>query len=480
MKLLEEALGKLAAAMQRIEQLERQLYGKKSEKMPPPAKLLQKEESPEEREARRLAALQKRLERAALKQKLRREKITHPVPPDAPKCAACGGSVERAIGEGKSTLEYEYVPGYFVLREHVQQTAACRCGKHVVTAPPPPRALDKTMYGPGFIAHVIVMKCADSIPFYRLAKQYQRTGTPMSRSTLTDLFHAAAGKLAALPFRLLQLIAQSEIVQADETPLLMQKPNRRGYVWTFITDKLIGFRFSATRSGETAVEVLGGTQGTLVVDAYTGYHAVTQPDGRVRAGCLAHARRGFFDALGSAPEEARKALELILAVYRVEHKAKALGIVRSAQHLELRQSESRAAMNRLHDWLTAEQPKHLPKGPMGQAISYAINQWPALLRFLDDARIPVDNNRSEGALRIVALGRKNYLFVGDEEAGANLAGLYSLVSTCEANNVDPIAYLQDVLMRIDTHPAAQIDDLLPHRWKPPSPTPLLVGAATPS
>jgi transposase len=124
-------------------------------------------------------------------------------------------------------------------------------------------------------------------------------------------------------------------------------------------------------------------------------------------------------------------------------------------------------MERLHAWLLDEQPKHPPKSPIGTAIAYAVNQWPALIRFLEDARIPVDNNRSERALRVAALGRKNFLFVGHEDAGENLAGLYSLVMSCEANQIDPIEYLRDIILRLDAHPAARIDDLLPHRWKPP-------------
>jgi transposase len=317
------------------------------------------------------------------------------------------------------------------------------------------------------------MKCADSLPLYRLAKQFSRMGVPIVRSTLNDLFHGAADKLSPLYKRLLQLIAAGWIVQADETPMLMQRPNRKGYVWTFLSDNLIAYRFSGSRSGDTPSDVLGGTRGTLVVDAYTGYNAVTRPEGRDRGGCLAHVRRGFFDAFGSAPLEARHAMDLILAVYRVEHEATARHIVRTPEHLALRQSRSRLAMDEFHAWLLEEQPKHLPKGPLGEAIRYAINQWPALIRFLEDARIPVDNNRAEGALRVVALGRKNFLFVGDEDTGENLAGLYSLVATCEANSVDPIAYLQDVLLRLDDHPNSQLDDLLPHRWRLPNePAPL--------
>jgi transposase len=311
------------------------------------------------------------------------------------------------------------------------------------------------------------MKCADSIPLHRLAKQYQRLGIPMSRSTITDQFHAAAEKLAPLSMRLIDLIAQSDIVQADETSLLMQRPHQRGFVWTFLADNLIAYRFSPTRSGETPRAVLGGTLGTLVVDAYTGYNRVTDVEGRERASCLAHVRRRFFEALETAPVEARRALDLILDVYRVEHEAKERGIIRTDAHLALRRTRGRDAMNAFLAWLEEQKDRHAPKSAIGQAIAYARNRGETLTRFLDDARIPVDNNASERALRVVALGRKNFLFVGDQEKGANLAGLYSLVATCEAHEIDPVDYLRDVLLRVDAHPAAAIDELLPHRWKPP-------------
>lgn len=435
--------------------------------MPRPADELRKTESAEDKAARQAEAARLRKERAARKEKLRTETVRHPVPEADKACPKCGATADRPVGDGKHSVVIEYVPGYFVRREHVQEKLACRCGQHIATAPPPPRALDKSLYGPGFIAYLITMKCADSLPLYRLAKQFSRIGVPMVRSTLNDLFHSAAAKLSPLYKRLMEIIAAAEIVQADETPMTMQEPYGKGYVWAFISELLIGYRFAASRSSDTPVDVLGGTRGTLVVDGYTGYNAVTLPDGRERAGCLAHVRRKFFDAKSSAPETAAKALSLILDVYRVEHEALARRIVRTDAHLALRQSRSRDAMDRLHEWLLAEAPRHPPRSPMGQALAYAVNQWPYLLRFLDDVRIPVDNNRSERAMKVVALGRKNFMFVGDEDSGQNLAGLYSLVATCEANGRDPIAYLTDVIMRIDDHPNAQIDDLLPHIWRPP-------------
>ena len=466
---LEETRGKLAAVMTAMEALERRVLGPKSEKVPPPEKELRKE-SDDDAEARRLAALEaleRRRERAALKKQLRAETVLHHLADEQRRCVSCGGVADRPFGVGKQTDLYEYVPGYFVRQCHVQEKAACRCGKFIATADPPARPIEGGHYGAGFIAHILVTKCADAMPLHRLARQYERLGIAMSRSTLTDLFHAAAGKLAPLSQRLMQLVAENEIVQADETSLVMQKPFRRGFVWTFLTDEIIGYRFAPDRSGETPIAVLGGTRGTLVVDAYTGYNRVLDVDGRTRASCLAHVRRRFFDALKSRPVEARRALDLILNIYRVEHEAKLRRIVRTPEHLELRQTRGRAAMTAFLAWLEEYKDAFPPKSALGQAISYARNRGDTLKRFLDDVRIPLDNNASERALRIIALGRKNFLFVGNPDCGDNLAGVYSLIATCDLHGVDPLEYLRDVLLRVDTHPAAKLDELLPHRWTSP-------------
>lgn len=465
---LAEQRAKLETLMGAMQALKRRVLGPKSEKMPPIEGELQREKrSKEDAEARRLQALAKRRANAALRETLREQTVIHHVPEADKKCTSCGKVAARPVGDGKTTVMFEYVPGYFVRQKHVQEKVACTCGAFIATAEPPRKPFEGGRYGAGFVAHLIVMKCADSLPLHRLAKQYQRLGIPMSRSTITDQFHAAATKLAPLSQRLVNLVAQSDIVQADETSLLMQRPHKRGFIWTFLADGLIAYRFSPDRSGETPREVLGGTLGTLVVDAYTGYNRVTDVEGRSRSSCLAHVRRRFFDALKTAPVEARRALELILDVYRVEHEAKEKGIVRTADHLALRQTRGRAAMDAFTSWLASEKDRHPPKSPLGQAISYATNRGETLTRFLDDVRIPLDNNASESALRVVALGRKNFLFVGGPETGQNLAGLYSLVSTCEAHDVDPIEYLRDVLLRVDTHPASRIDEILPHRWQPP-------------
>nr|WP_216619775.1 IS66 family transposase [Myxococcus xanthus] len=453
--------------------LQRHVFGRRAEKLPTvDAELRWTMDSTA---ARADAAKKKRQERAARKaEEAPAREIRHAVPAEERHCPACGGEDLRPLGKGRTSVVYEHLPARFEKQVHVQEVLACACGRGVVTAPPPAKVVDRGEYGPGFLAHVVTSKCADAMPLHRLAQRVERSGAPMSRSTLTDLFHQAASVLLPLSQHLLQSIAAADVVWADETPLrvLDVKKTKLGYLWTFLTQNeagewLIGYRFSMGRASKTPKEVLGGTSGALVVDAYTGYNAVTLPQGRVRVGCWAHCRRRFFDALATAPE-AREALDFILELYRVEAQVRDADMVRTAAHRELRQQHSAPVLTRLHVWLEMQAPRHPPKSPLGQAISYALKQWESLTRFVENERLPLDNNRSESALRKAALGRKNFLFVGHEAAGENLAGLYALVATCEANHVNPEEYLADVLLRLGSHPAARLDELLPHRWRPAS------------
>lgn len=466
----EELRERLTVVEAQLEKLQRHVFGQRSEKMPPIGEELRRGE-PKNRERTKA----RRQQNARVKRALPVRRIEHRVAEDKRFCPVCRGTKLRPLGTGRETTIFEHVPARVEQQVHVQEVLTCSCGEGIVTAEGAPKVVDKTQYGPGFLAHTIVAKVADSLPLYRQAKQYRRLGLPISRSTLTDLFHRGAEILSPLSQRLLVLVAAQPVVQADETVIRIQakKKCRKGYLWTFLTTllesgrrvELIGYRFSPSRSGDTPVEVLGNSKGTLVVDAYTGYNAVTTPDGRERAGCLAHARRRFFDALGTAPE-AQAALDVIREIYRVEHEAADQGVVGTAAHLALRHGRSRLLMNSLETWLREQQPRHLPKGPLGEAISYALNNWPALCRFLHNAAIPVDNNASERALRVAALGRKNFLFVGSEQAGTNIAGLYALVATCEINGVNPVEYIADVLIRTQTHPNSRLDELLPHKWRP--------------
>jgi transposase len=458
-----------------VEKLQRHVFGQRSEKMP---RVSDEIRDASNAEAEREAELQKRRENAAKKRELPTRRIEHKVPEDRKVCPKCGGHDFTPLGEGKVTELYELVLARVERQLHVQEKVRCRCGETIITADVPPKVFDKTRFGPTFMAQAVVSKCADSIPLYRQAKAYRRAGVPVDDSTLGDLFHQSAHTVAPLYTRLLELVPEIGIVLADETTMrvLAKKKTRTAWIWSFIAhdqaDKeIIAYVYSQSRSGETPVRVLGNSTGKLLVDGYSAYNKVTVPGGRERAGCLAHLRRKFFEAQSTAPEAARKAMDFILEVYKLERTARDNKILGTPEHLAMRQSRSRLAMEEFRAWLDGEQPRHLPNGPMGEAIKYAINQWDALTLFLSDSKLAVDNNASEAALRICALGRKNFLFVGNDEAGENLAGLYSLIATCEVNGVNPVDYLADVLIRVQTHPASRIDELLPHNWTPPRPQP---------
>ncbi len=455
--------GAMATMRAELDALKQRVFGKKAEKV-----------TPVEREVRTLRptdperAKQKRAERALLKEHLEEDIVEHRVPTEAKTCPECHAAADRTLA-AKESIEYAYVPGHFRRRVHRRETLACRCGQHIVTARAPARVGDKTAYGAGFVAHVVVSKCADSIPLARMERHYARLGIPIARSTLCDLFHRAAGVLSPLAKRILVRIAQSDVVWADETPHRIQGVTKKPYVWTFLDDTLVGYTFSDSRSSQAATRVLGTSKGTLVVDAYTGYNAVTTPEGRTRAGCLAHARRKFFAALATAPQ-ARHALDLIRDIYVVEHDAREAGVARTEKHAAMRAARSAPVMAELMAYLESEQPKHLPKGPMGKAISYTLSNASALTVFLSDPRVSVDNNVSESALRTVALGRANYLFVGHKDAGDNLCTLLTLVRSAERCGINPLLYLTDVLTRVQTHPASDLDALLPDRWRPAVPS----------
>ncbi len=264
---------------------------------------------------------------------------------------------------------------------------------------------------------------------------------------------------------MLEHMPSYSLVLADETPIPVQaaKKTHKGYMWSFINDDYILYRYSDTRGGITPVEVLKNSPGTLMADGYSGYNKVCVPEGRTRVGCWAHTRRKFWEAKDTA-EEAQYALDKIQELYQVEYDAQNQDADPN-QHLKIRQHRSIKILTALHRWLMEQQSIHPPKSSMGKAIGYALKQWHELSHFLNNSEVPLDNNASERALRIIALGRKNYLFAGNKDAAENLAGLYSLMATCELHDINPEKYLADVLIRVHTHPHQELDSLLPQRWK---------------
>lgn len=461
----EELREQVKTLTQRVDALERELKGEKrraigrtSERQkptPPNARKKNDEKAQEQRRANREAQKQ-----------IASEPVQHKVAePERSSCSECGGTGFVDLAPDIST-EFEWKPGRLVRKLHHRETRCCKTCNHIVRAPAHPRVIEGGKYGPGFIGHLVVQKCADCVPLYRQVKMVARDGLNIARSTLIDLFHRCADVIAPIYEHMKGKLPASPIVYADETSLKMQRVEKLGYAWTFATPEVIVYHYSPDRSGETPKLLLGDSDGVLVVDGYTGYNHVTTPGRRQRAGCIAHARRKFVDI---DDDDARAIVERFGEVFRVEREADEQGILGTDAHLALRQTRSQAAMQAIETWCRSHRDDYPPKSPMGQAIGYVLNQFGPLTVFLKDIRIEPSNMISERLLRVIALGRKNYLFVGHEDAGQNLAMLCSIIATCTLHGVNPVAYLTDILIRVQTHPAAAIDELLPMRWTPPVP-----------
>ncbi|MBM4346395.1 MAG: IS66 family transposase [Deltaproteobacteria bacterium] len=463
-----------------IEAYKRRLFGHKGEKMPRPEADLRNRgdlSKPTPEEIRR-----RRAEGRKWKEELPTETVLHLLPETDKRCELCGTAPDHPLPDEVSYTT-ELVPSRVVRHRHIVSRARCECGSCVISAPPPPRIGEKVQYGPRLVASLIAAKCLDAVAVERYATQLQRMGAPVSATTLFDLFHAAARKLEWLYGLLLQWMQMRDVVHADETRIqaldnLGPKPRtpeqraahaktRRAWMWVFISGDIVIYKYSPSRSGETPVEVLGASQGTLVVDGYTGYNQVTTPAGRDRSGCMAHARRGLFEARRNVPEM-QEGLDLILDLYKVEHDAKAQGVGGTAAHAALRRERSQPILDKLHTWLLGQKALQLPTSKAGEAVGYMLNQWRALTRFAANPKIPIDNNLSERMLRVVARGRATYMFVGNDKCGQNLAMLMTLVHTAMACGHNPEHYLANVLLRIDDHPASRAEELLPQNWRDPA------------
>lgn len=459
-----------------VAKLQRDLLGPKTERVKIPPHERDREPETDDDKARRQAEVQKkRAERALAKDAvLGTEAVDVAVPDDQRSCPSCGGAEHDRLPD-EVTTRIEYRPGRFVKRRHCREKFVRKCGcpgTSIVVAPAPPAPIAGGLYGASFIAFLIVEKAADSIPIYRLEKRFARLGIPISRSTMNDLVLAAAEKLLPIVARLATRMANVAIVLADETSMRLQDRKKRGFVWVFhghddeSGGQLVLYVFALDRSGETPKRILGASEGTLVVDGYTGYNIVSDPTGRKRGGCMCHGRRKFFEARSSAPE-AEHAINLMRKLFRVEAEAKIRGIVGTDEHLALRRTKSKPAVDDIFEWITETKPNVLPKSPIGAAMTYMQNQRSRLELFLQDPKVPLHNNESEARLRIIALLRKNSLFFGNPRAGKLWAGLLSLVAGAIANGHEPVTYVSDVLLRVsDDMTDDELDALLPDRWTP--------------
>ena len=303
-------------------------------------------------------------------------------------------------------------------------------------------------------------------------KIFEREGMDLASSTLSDIVAAVHDALEPLARRIQQHALASHVLQVDDTGIkVLDKDSPagaiRGHLWAMLGDqKWAAFSFSRTWEAKWPQALLQGRQGWMQADAYAGFDAIYQLGKAIEVGCWAHARRGLFECVEAGDARAAVGLELIQQLYAVEAEATAEGVGHE-QRQERRQQRSRPITEKLLAWISQTHGAAPPKSPLARALGYCINQWEALMRYLDDGRLSIDNTACERALRPIAVGRKNYLFAGSETGGRRAATAYTLLGTAALAKLEPWAYLRDVLQRlIDGWPNSRIDELLPPNWKP--------------
>ena len=452
----------LAEVREQLAEVKRLLYARKSEKrraatkLPPPL-------PPDPVDPMTTASTRAKA-RAQRRATMPTETVDVAVPDDERTCPRCPDAPALSPSGQTSSEVIDFVRAYLRRRIFRRETLSCRCG-HIVAAPAPLRFGDKGQFGAGLVAHLVVAKVGHAIPQNRLTTAYRELGLDLPRQTACDLLHRAATMLTPLYDAALALVPAAVDVAADETSMRQHDRKGKAYLWAFVTSDLTVYRYATTRSGSVPSAVLGDSEGRLLVDAYTGYNDVTSTGRRVRAGCWAHARRKLFEQ--SAHPEVASALALIGALYRVEREAKQAGILGSAEHAALRAARSRPIMALIFRWARVHRSRHEPRSALGRAVRYLLTNRAALTLSTRHPSLPLDNNAAERSLRRVAMGRANFLFVGNEASGHHHAVLYTLINSCQQRGTNPVDYLTDVLTRIDDHPARDILDLLPHRWRPP-------------
>ena len=414
---------------------------------------------------------------------LPRQEIIHDLSEEEKRCPGCG-RIRCMIGREISE-QYDYVPPKVTVLQHVQLKYACKAcdqdarGARITLSQKPLAPVEKGLAAPGLLAHVVVSKYGDHLPMYRMESILERSGLRLSRSTLCDWAAQTAAALKPLYERMHDRLLESAVIHTDDTPVDALEPKtggrHTGRFWVYVGDAqnpYCLFDYTASRSRDGPMAFLGDWSGYLQADAFSGYDGIYlgRTGGRVvEVACWAHARRKFYDARTTDPPTSTRALAYIRLLYDVEDQIRQ-GELDAPERASRRQAQAQPRLTEFKEWLGRlgrENGGHvMPKSPMGEAVGYALNQWDALNVYLTDGRLSIDNNVAENALRRVALGRKNWLFVGSDNGGRTAAVLYSLISSCKRHKVEPWTYLRDVLTRIPLiSTQGQLDDLLPDRWQ---------------
>ncbi len=467
-----------------VEKLQRMLFGTKSEKV-----LRQIEQLELQLEELQAANAIEELQviapaehpvatkpfRRPLPEHLPREIHTHM--PSHEACPDCGGRL-RELGEDVAEM-LEYVRACFKVIRHVRPKLSCDACDRIVQTPAPSRPIDRGLAGPGLLAHVLVSKYADHMPLYRQSEIYAREGVDLDRSTLAGWVGATSELLAPLVEAVRDHVMSASKLHADDTPVPVLAPGngrtKTGRLWTYVRDDrpsgdstapAVWFAYSPDRKGENPRQHLKRYKGALQADAYAGFQHLYESGTIVEVACWAHTRRKFHEIHIAHPSPTTtEAIERIAAFYAIE--AEIRGSTAKVRKT-VRQARAEPLLDSMHTWLEAALAKLSRKSDTAAAIRYALSRWPALTRYVDDGALEIDNNAAERALRVVALGRKNFLFAGSNAGGDRAAAIYSLLGSAKLNGLDPEIYLHHVLGRIAEHPINRINELLPWNLALPS------------
>jgi len=374
----------------------------------------------------------------------------------------------RKIGEEVTEI-LEHIPGKLYVRRIVRPkyVKGKQEGVHIGVLPTLP--IPKGNAGPGLLAHIMVSKWVDHLPYYRQIQIFKREGVSLSDSTFNSWFNATARLLEPLYQALVSLVEQQDYIQADESPIKVQDGHKKGsmhlgFHWVYHAPKLklAVFDYQPSRSREGPEKFLQNFQGSLQTDGYTAYDGFGKQEGITLLACMAHARRYFEKALDNDRERACHALKVIQSLYDLERIAKE---DQGVDLLSLRQQKALPILKEWKQWLDNEQQGVLPKSSIGKAINYTLNLWSRLIRYIENESYHIDNNKIENTIRPLAIGRKNYLFAGSHDAAQRAAMFYAFFACCKLQEVNPYQWLKFVLENIQEHPVNRITEMLPHQWK---------------
>ena len=396
-------------------------------------------------------------------------RVEHRHEPESCACGQCGGELVK-IGEDVSE-QLDVEPAKFTVHRHIRPQYACKRCETVVAAPVPPAVIDGGLAAAGLLVWVIISKYADHLPLYRLAQIAARQGVTLALPTLADWVGRIGVALQPLADRLAWHLLQESVLHADETPVQQLDPGggktKKAYLWAYRSNGLgqgppiVVFDYQSSREGKHAALFLKGWHGHLMVDDYAGYKALFRDSTVIELGCMAHARRKFFDlAKASGSPVAARALRHIARLYRIEDKAKGKTV---GERQRLRAKHSVPRLKLYHAWLLKTRAKVPDGSGTAKAMDYTLKRWDALSRYAGTGHLPIDNNLVENDIRPIAVGRKGWLFTGSERAGKRAASIQTLLGTAKLNGLDPAAWLKDTLEKLPTWPASRIDELLPLR-----------------